>query len=85
MFVNQLCGLVSMLGTIIMSFVGCLAPCVGFRQWIVIPRTLEINGLGQLVGRIDSVVSNSSYDSFAFFTVSRFGFVFDGFVFELAE
>ena len=60
---------------------------------MVIPRTLEINGLGQLVsnfplslwsvGRIDSIVSNSRYGNFAFFAVSRFGFVFDGFVLEL--
>ena len=81
--------------TIIKSFVGCLAPCVGFRRWMVIPPMLEINGLGRLVstlplslwcvGRIDFVVSDSHFGNFAFFGVCRFGFVFDGFVFELGE
>ena len=62
---------------------------------MLIPLMLEINGLGRLVsilplsvrciGRIDSVVSDSRYGSFAFFDLSRFGFVFDGFVFKFVE
>ena len=55
------------------------------------PPMLEINGLGRListfplspsgVGEIDSNVAGI----FAFFYVSRFSFVFDGFVFQFAE
>ena len=41
--------------------------------------------LDVVVGRIDSLVSDSHYGSFAFLDVSRFGFVFDGFVFEFTE
>ena len=87
--------MIGILGAFIKSFVGCLGPYEGFRRWMVIPPTFEINGLGRLVstlpltlwcvGRIDSVVSDSCLGSFAFFYVCRFGFVFDGFVFEFAE
>ena len=80
MFFDQLCWLVNMLGTIIRSLVRCVAPCVGFRRWMVILPILEINGLGRListlpltlwcVGRIASVVSDSRYGNFAFFDVS---------------
>ena len=62
---------------------------------MVIPPMLDINGHGRLlstlplslgcVGWIDSVVSNSRYDSVALFDMSRFGFVFDYFVFEFGE
>ena len=95
MFVDQLCWLVGMLGTIIRIFVGCLGPCVGFRRWVIIPPLLDINGHGGListsllglgcVGWIESVISNSRYGSIALFDVSQFGFVFDDFVFELGE
>ena len=51
---------------------------VGFAPWF--------RCFGQ-VGSIsfDSVVSDSRYDNFAFLNVSRFGFLFDDFVFEFGE
>ena len=59
------------------------------------PPMLDINVHGRLVstsprslacvGWIDSVVSNSCYGSVPLFDVSRFGFLFDDFVFEFGE
>ena len=62
---------------------------------MVIPPMLEISDHDRLVltsplslgciGWIDSVSSNPLYGIVALFDVSRFGFVFDDFVFELGE
>ena len=60
-----------------------------------IPPMLEIHGHGRListsplslgcVGWIDSIVFSSHYGSIAVFDMSRFGFVFDDFVFEFGK
>ena len=66
-----------------------------FVMSMTIPPMLEINGHGRLVltsplslgcvGWIDSVVSKSHYGIVALFDVTRFGFVFNGFIFYLGE
>ena len=99
-FFDHLLRLIGIIWTVIKSVVGCLAPCVGFRRWLVILPICWVKCLSRLVsvvplslrcfGRIvsvffDSLVSESYLVDFAFFESYRFFFVFDGFFIKFDE